>query len=382
MQRIRVDPRPDWQRIVESQEFIFHSLDDVPYWDESAYYLFSATEVDVIELAANELHERCLDAAQHIIDTGRYKDLGIPDFAIPLIEQAWEEEPPSVYGRFDFAYDGVSPPKLLEYNADTPTSLLEASVIQWFWLQDVFPKLDQFNSIHEKLLARWAEVKSELKGDILHFASTRDIEDIITANYLRDTAEASNIATDYLHVDEIGWDALALRYVDTKNRPIQSIFKLYPWEWLTREEYHQYLAFTSKHMRWIEPIWKMLLSNKAILPVLWELFPDHPNLLPAYLDGPNGLSNYVVKPKLAREGANLTVVKEDKILEKTAGAYDESDVVWQGLSELPSFDGARPVIGAWVIGGWAAGMGIREATQCVTTNLSRFVPHAFEPLKE
>jgi glutathionylspermidine synthase len=378
MRRLPIVPRPGWQATVESQGFVFHSLDDVPYWDESVYYHFSAEQIDVIEGAANDLHERCIEAAQHIIDNRRYADLGIPEFAIPLIETAWEEDPPWLYGRFDFAYDGVSPPKLLEYNADTPTSLLEASVIQWFWLRDVFPELDQFNAIHERLLARWAELKPGLRGDLLHFASTRDIEDILTANYLRDTAETAGLVTDFLHVDEIGWDALAMQYVDTKNRPIRSLFKLYPWEWLVREDFHRYLAFTSGHMRWIEPIWKMLLSNKAILPILWELFPDHPNLLPAYFDGPRDLSAYVIKPKLAREGANLTVVKDGVVVEKTPGAYDETDVVWQALRELPSFDGARPVIGAWVIGGWAAGLGIRETASRITTNCSRFVPHAFE----
>ena len=194
--------------------------------------------------------------------------LGIPAFAIPLIEAAWEEEPPSLYGRFDFAYDGASPPKLLEYNADTPTSLLEAAVVQWFWLQDILPDLDQFNSIHEKLVNHWAALQPNLRGDVLHFTSTRDVEDVITANYLRDTAGLSGIATDFLHVDEIGWDAKSKLYVDRQNRPIRSLFKLYPWEWLTREEFGRHLACTSDRMRWIEPIWKMLLSNKAILAIL------------------------------------------------------------------------------------------------------------------
>lgn len=379
MRRIPSEPRPGWQATVEGQGFIFHTLDGVPYWDESAYYLFSAEEVDAVELAANDLHERCLEAAQHIIDTRRWADLGIPESAVPLIEAAWEEEPPSIYGRFDFAFDGKSPPKLLEYNADTPTSLLEASVIQWFWLRDVLPGLDQFNSIHEKLVARWAELKPKLRGEILHFASTRDVEDIITANYLRDTAQSAGLATDFLHVDEIGWNSLAMRFVDLGGRHIQSLFKLYPWEWLTSEDFGQYLAYASEHTAFIEPAWKMLLSNKAILPILWELFPGHPNLVPAYLDGPRGMADYVVKPKLAREGANMALVKGGETIERTGGGYGESDVVWQALCELPDFGGARPVVGAWVVGGWAAGMGIRESAGRITTNLSRFVPHAFEP---
>ena len=93
---------------------------------------------------------------QHVIDENRYAELKIPEHAIPLIERAWKEEPPSIYGRFDLAYDGKSPPVMLEYNADTPTSLLEASVIQWDWLEALHKGADQFNSIHERLVARLA----------------------------------------------------------------------------------------------------------------------------------------------------------------------------------------------------------------------------------
>src|SRR5438128_5878652 len=138
MRRVTVAPREGWQRIVEEAGLTRHS-GEVPYWNESAFYEFTAKEIDVLETATNELEKMTLQAAQHIIDQKLYSRMGIPDIAVPLIESSWEAEPPSLYGRFDLAYDGVTPPKLLEYNADTPTSLLEAAVVQWYWLQDCFP---------------------------------------------------------------------------------------------------------------------------------------------------------------------------------------------------------------------------------------------------
>ena len=80
-----------------------------------------------------------LAAVQHVIDNKLYAQMGIPASAVPLVETSWEAEPPSLYGRFDLAYCGNGPPKLLEYNADTPTSLLEAAVAQWYWLEDAHP---------------------------------------------------------------------------------------------------------------------------------------------------------------------------------------------------------------------------------------------------
>jgi len=150
MQRINIEPRQKWQELVEKQGFLYHTLDDVPYWDETACYKFTEKEVLMLEAATTELHAMCVEAAQHIIDHDLFDLLGIPEAMIPLIRHAWDNSDTgfwSLYGRFDLAYDGVNPPKMLEFNADTPTSLFEASIVQWFWLKDYKPSADQFNSI-------------------------------------------------------------------------------------------------------------------------------------------------------------------------------------------------------------------------------------------
>ena len=179
MRRIETTPRNGWEAKVEQQGLIWHSGDRV-YWNESAFYEFTAKEVDALEAATNELEAMTLAAAQHIIDNRLYAKMGIPEIAVPLIEQSWEAEPPSLYGRFDLAYDGSGPPKLLEYNADTPTCLLEAAVAQWYWLQDTFPKRDQFNSIHERLIAAWGRSPART----IHFSSIKEnLEDEQTVLY-------------------------------------------------------------------------------------------------------------------------------------------------------------------------------------------------------
>jgi len=375
MRRIAIEPRPEWQRKVEELGLSWHTGDQV-YWNESACYEFSAKEIDLLEAATNELERMTLQAAQHIIDHRLYGRMGIPDNAIPLIETSWEAEPPSLYGRFDLAYDGVHPPKLLEYNADTPTSLLEAAVVQWYWLQDVFPKRDQFNSIHERLIALWKELAPSLPGEAVHFCSMDDVEDGMTVTYLEDTARQAGLATSSFPVGEIGWDGRD--FVGPDNRPLGAVFKLYPWEWMVREEFSRHLQRTSTV--WIEPAWKMLLSNKGLLPVLWQLFPRHPNLLEASFDGPGLMMSWVRKPLLGREGANITLHRPGKDLE-TGGDYGEEGFIWQDLAPLCEFDGVYPVIGSWVVGhedgNAAAGVGIRESDMPVTTNLSRFVPHVF-----
>ena len=375
MRRTLCTPRRDWQRKVEEVGLAWHSATGA-YWNESAYYEFTAREVDTLEEATNNLHALCLQAVQHVIDNKLYGRLAIPDMAVPLIERSWEEEPPSLYGRFDFAYDGVNPPKLLEYNADTPTALLEASVIQWYWLQDVAPREDQFNSIHERLVAKWKELLDYIPTRPLYFAHTDDEEDLMTATYLRDTAEQAGFATAALLMKEIGWDAAQRRFVDLESRKIGAIFKLYPWEWMLHEEFGTHALELAGQMQWIEPVWKMLLSNKAILAILWEMYPGHANLLETHLDGPRSLREYVKKPKMSREGSNVTLFSERESAQ-TRGDYGDEGYVYQAAAPLPDFEGNRPVLGSWVIDGESAGMGIRESAGPVTDNLSRFVPHLF-----
>ena len=284
MRRIAAPVRDNWKKKVEALGFSFHTLEGT-YWDESAYYQFSSTEVNVLEAATDELFNRCLDAVQHVIDKNLYYLFKIDPGFISLIENSWNNDAPSIYGRFDIVFDGNNNPKLLEFNADTPTSLFESSVVQWYWLEDFQPGSDQFNSIHEKLIAYWKYLKEYLNDGKLYFSCLKDNdEDLVTVEYLRDCATQAGLDTAFIYIEDVGWDAGKGLFVDIQEKPISNIFKLYPWEWLVKDTFGNNILVEPQKTCWIEPAWKMLLSNKAILPILWELFPDHPNLLPAYFD--------------------------------------------------------------------------------------------------
>lgn len=372
MRRHVIAPRPDWQAKVEQIGLTYHSHEAGPYWDESACYEFTAAEVDALESAARTLHFLCIDAAEQVIRHGWWDRLSIPAAAVPSILASWERDDFSLYGRFDLAYDGLVPPKLLEYNADTPTALVEAAVAQWFWLQDTRPDADQFNSIHERLIAAW----KRWGGTSLHFSSVKEhAEDEQTILYLRDTCEQAGIATRTVFIDDIGWSPRRQCFVDLEELKLEHCFKLYPWEWLWEENFAAHLP--AEPVRFLEPAWKMLLSNKGLLPILWELYPDHPNLLPAYDHAEPLGAAYVVKPRLSREGANVAFVENGVVLEATDGRYAEEERVYQAPAPIPDFDGNHPVCGVWVIDHEPAGLGIREDTRRITGNLSRFVPHFF-----
>jgi glutathionylspermidine synthase len=118
----------------------------------------------------------------------------------------------------------------------------------------------------------------------------------------------------------------------------------------------------------------MIWSNKAILPILWAMFPNHPNLLPASVRPEKIGSSYVAKPFLAREGSNIEVVERGRTIAHTTGEYRDGLTVYQELYPLRDFGNGYPVLGCWVVDGEAAGMGIRE-DGLITGNRARFIPH-------
>lgn len=390
MRRHSISPREGWQQTIESQGLVYWRTtlpdgSEISYWDESHYYAFTYDEVARMEAAVRDLMQLLVAAGDHIIARDLFGKLGIPAEAVPRIVETWEREPPMLYGRFDLAY-GTGTPKLLEYNADTPTCLVETSV-QWAWMRDVFGEAgDQWNIVHEALVERWTELRTAHRlpdGHVhfLHSTADRSGEDFLTTAYLLETARESGLRTTLMPIEEVAFDD-GRGFTDASGEPIRTAFKLYPWEWMLREEFGApalgRMGFGEGRTQWIEPVWKLLWASKGILPVLWELAPGHPNLVPAWFAGeePSHLQDYVRKPLFGREGADTTVVLGGQPVEDgPQDGYGEEGFVVQEYTDLGDFDGARPVLGVWTVDMEPQGLGIRESTGYVTNNQSRFVPH-------
>lgn len=364
--------RPDWQKKCEAVGFHFHSMDGL-YWNESRCYRFTAKQIDHLDDVTKELHHLAIAATEAIITSGDYQRYCIPENFIPMIVTSWCRKDPSLYGRMDISWNGHGHPKLLEYNADTPTSLLEASIVQWDWMMDCRPGADQFNSLHEKLIERWRSLAKP--GELIHLTCQADaLEDINTTEYLFRTAEEAGLHPQWIFIDEIGWESLDQRMVDTIDQTINKLFKLYPSEWLFDEDFATHI--NTSNMKLIEPAWKVITSSKAILVKLWEMFPNHPNLLPSYFSADQIAEDYVRKPVFSREGANIQSCVKGSISE-TEGSY-HGPFIYQAYHQLPKFNDCYTLIGSWIVGDEPAGIGIREDSTPITRNTSCFVPHYFK----
>jgi glutathionylspermidine synthase len=383
MRRLACSERDDWRLTAEQTGFDFHTIDGERYWDERACYAFTLDQIErQIEAPSAEIDAMCLElVARTIDDESILRRLKIPDAFWPLISESWYRDEASLYGRLDLSFDGRGPAKLLEYNADTPTSILEAAVFQWTWLEQATERriipahADQFNSIHERLIEAWKKLEA---GGHLHLAgTTENEEDAGTLAYLEDTASQAGLSTTLLDIEDIGWRDDG-GFVDPDGRSIDLAFKLYPWEWMFHDAFGERLARAPT--LWIEPPWKAILSNKGILPLLWEMFPGHPNLLPAFFeDDPNAATlgaSFVRKPLYSREGANVTLISDGITVVEQQGPYGAEGFIRQALAPLPNFSGQYPVVGSWLIDHAPCGLSIREDQNPVTGNASRFLPHA------
>ncbi|MDE9366407.1 glutathionylspermidine synthase family protein [Luteipulveratus sp. YIM 133132] len=385
MRRIQVPLREEWREKVSRAGMLWpeETKPDgtvLPWWAEGSAYELDLAEIDALEETTTELWAMCLEAARYLA-TGAMGPIGIPDWALAGARASMEQDPPSLYARFDLRYDGTGPAKLLELNGDTPTMLVESAVAQYHWLTELFPERDQWNSLHERLVATWAAMRPRLAPGPVHFVGVLDeVEEGATLAYVRDTCEQAGYDTVILQIADLGWHTGQQTFVDHENQPVRTCFKLYPWEDLFAEPFHPYLQPTpsvTTGTQWVEPWWKTLLSTKALLAALWRLYPDHPNLLPAYLDGPRGLREWVAKPLHGREGASIRI-HADGVEETHAGEYGPEGWCWQQWCPLPDIDGNRPVLGSWVVDGMPAGLGIRESDGHITDGDARFVPHLID----
>ena len=387
MRRIPVAPRPDWQAKAQSLGFRFHTIDGAAYWDERAYYAFSLRQVEEdIEAPTQELHAMAMSLVDDVVRSeALLARLAIPPLYWDWIARAWARRDRHLYGRLDFAYDGHGPAKLYELNYDTPTALYEAAFFQWLWLEDriadgTLPAgADQYNAIQEALIEAFGAIALEKSLPLpLYFASVAaSDEDRGTVQYLRDCAMQAGLATATIDIEDIGLDASGRWFTDTEDRVIPSLFKLYPLEFMFEDRFGP--ALVNDGIRLIEPAWKAVLSNKGILALLWERFAGHPHLLECHIDADRSAplsAGWVRKPFFSREGANIELIDANGQASATAGPYVEGPFVRQAWHPLPRFDDGFPLIGSWVVGDRACGMGIREDATAITVDTSRFVPHA------
>ncbi|WP_066356093.1 glutathionylspermidine synthase family protein [Aliarcobacter skirrowii] len=378
-------------KYLESIGFTWHTDSDESSYIANELVVISEEEAEAFYEATNELYDMFIEGAQYVIDNELFHELNIPFNLVEVIKESWENDVHwHLYSRFDLAggVDG-KPIKLIEFNADTPTSLFETAIIQWAMLKkNGLDESSQFNNLYDALkenfkriitldsdIEKFDEYYSKLGWKILFSSISSSSEDINTTKLLQHIASEAGFNTDFEFIENVNFSDDGIFKDDEL---FEFWFKLIPWEDIAIQESELALILTEiiKEKRAIifNPAYTLIFQSKAFMKILWDLYPNHPLLLETSFEPLVG-KKYVEKKAFGREGANIKIINSDGSVEiENGGEYEGHKSIFQEYVDFVK-DSKGECYQAGVFYAYeACGLGFRRGGK-ILNNMSKFVGH-------
>ena len=331
--------------------FSWHTDSDGSKYVSDELVEISQVEAEEYYEATNAIYDMYVEAAEYVIENNLFFDLGIPFNLIDAIKKSWENDVHwHVYGRFDLAggVDG-KPIKLIEFNADTPTSLFETALLQWALLKhNDMDEAKQFNNVYDAIAENFkrlitlfddtSEFEKRYDGWKILFSSiSNNEEEEITTKLLQQIATDAGFNTSFEFLENVHFSEDGI--FDSHDNEYEYWFKLYPWEDIAIDEPELATTLTeimqNQKAIIINPAYTLLFQSKGMMKILCDLFPDSPYLLQTSFEPLNGVKQ-VEKSVFGREGANTKIIDADgSVQEQTDGPYDNYKKVYQEYVEFP-----------------------------------------------
>lgn len=389
-----------WENPQDPLEHAYFEANGSNYINENPYRYFTLSRSAEQELihATNEVHLMYLHATDKVMkDDNLLALFDIPEALWPRLRLSWQRRRHHmITGRIDFCLDhrGL---KVYEYNADSASCHTETGLILGRWAEQAgnIPGSDPGRFLLEALTNTWRHSDA---APFVHLLQDNDAEENYHAQFMQRALTQAGFASKILHgLDELHWDKTG-GLIDAEGRPVQCVWKTWAWETAfdeLRAESESRLAgipirtgYPEDKVRLVdvllrpevmvfEPLWTVIPSNKAILPVLWSLFPHHRYLLDAdfALNPELENSGYAVKPIAGRCGNNIDLISnEDRLLDKTAGQFDEQKNIYQQLWCLPKVADRYVQLCAFTLGGHYGGVCVRSEKTLVIKKESDIDP--------
>jgi glutathionylspermidine amidase/synthetase len=300
--------------------------------DRHKYYCLSETALSELRRATNELHALFMHATSYVLsDDSRLEPFGIPCALWPKIHQSWDNRRNQmITGRFDFTLSerGL---KAYEYNCDSASCHMEAGKVQGKWAEhfECTDGEDAGRNLHELLVGAWRHSDVD---DVLHIMRDRDLEETYHALFMQEAMERAGISSKIIRgVSGLRWDPDG-GVSDCDGVKVKWVWKTWAWETALNQlraeceddeiELRTYRpgqqprhpprlvdVLLRPEVMVYEPLWTLIPSNKAILAVLWSLFPEYPYLLNTSYTLTDELRHmgYVAKPIVGRGEANVSI---------------------------------------------------------------------------
>lgn len=376
---------------LESIGFVWHTDEDNTSYVADEIVEITPDEAEAYYEATNELYDMFCEAGEYVVENDLFHDLNIPFNLVEIIKESWENDVHwHLYSRFDLAggIDG-KPIKLIEFNADTPTSLFETAVVQWAMLKkNGLDEASQFNNLYDALkdnfkriitldsdLEKFDEYYSKLGWKILFTSISGLPEDENTTKLLQHIATEAGFNTDFEFIDNVGFNDEGIFKEDEL---FEFWFKLIPWEDIAIDEGELALILTEiikeKKAIIFNPAYTLMFQSKGFMKILWDLYPNHPLLLETSFEPLEG-KKQVEKRCFGREGANTKIINEDGSIDvETQGDYEGHKAIYQEYVELPTDSEGNSYQAGVFYAFEASGLGFRRGEK-ILNNTSKFVGH-------
>ena len=383
--------KPLTDEYLESIGFIWHTDSDNSSYVSDEIVVISEDEANAFYEATNELYDMFAEAGQYVIDNDLFHDINIPFNLVEMIKESWENDVHwHLYSRFDLAggVDG-KPIKMIEFNADTPTSLFETAIIQWAMLKaNGLDEASQFNNIYDALkdnfkriitldtdVEKFEEYYANLGWKILFSSISSSSEDINTTKLLEHIASEAGFNTDFEFIENVQFSDDGI-FKDEES--FEFWFKLIPWENIAIEESELALILTEiikeKKAIIFNPAYTLMFQSKGFMKILWDLYPNHPLLLETSFE-PLENKKQVEKRCFGREGANTKIINSDGSIDvETSGDYEGHKAIYQEYVELPTDKDGNSYQAGVFFAYEACGLGFRKGSK-ILNNMSKFVGH-------
>ncbi|WP_294962778.1 glutathionylspermidine synthase family protein [Sulfurimonas sp.] len=375
---------------LEELGFTWHTDSDGTKYINDELVQVTQEEANEYYEAGNNIYDMFVEAAEYVIENDLFFELGIPFNLIETIKKSWENDVHwHIYGRFDLAggVDGQDI-KLIEFNADTPTSLFETTLLQWALLQNNnMNEEKQFNNVYEAISQNFKKLVT-LEDDIELFEERYDgwkilfssvegnDEEEATTRLLQQMATDAGFNTSFEYLQNVNFDENGI--FDAHDNQYEYWFKLFPWEDIGSDEPELATTLSNiiKNQKAIilNPAYTLLFQSKGIMKIMSDLFPDSPYLLKTSFEPLDGVKQ-VEKTVFGREGANTKIIEiNGEVSEQVEGPYDNYKKVYQEYVDFNKDEKGEKYQAGVFFAYESCGLSFRKGGE-ILDNMSKFVGH-------
>lgn len=361
----------------------------------------SKSDVQKIKKATEELHRVFVNATEHVLkDKSLYSKFNINKENWKMIGDNFQRTKNNYfYGRMDIGFNfDFSQIKIFEYNTGLcgdiyDTSEYQNKVFDYFVKQNpnqIKNKSQIINSISsghgllKKVGERWEILSKNCKNKTIYFIyDETDREEKLVLSSIFKGLKTKGIPYKLFSDRKcLIKSEKGLLYDKITNEKIDILYKTHPWYSIYRNlknlkegkkargDFYEF--FLNKKTKIVEPMWKTVMGNKALLPYVYSLHKDCKYLIPSSFDPFDecfGDDEYIIEKGLMGRGSMMTKkVKRSEITKKNP------NVIYQKIFKENYVDNNYYIMGSWIVGDKFSGMFVKQSNTMINEYSCNVIP--------